>query len=175
MLLWSADALHESVICFAPLVVRVHMAAAPTSGGRSAWPRAHGLTSQAIDERLTSWTRRLPDRRGRCGFNEIWRSRIATGMTNSSKLEEAQPSKVALHANSFQADGFFLLVDDRFKTHFGSREEADAADAEDALSFSANSGSRRGQRRATLDRVADALRCTPSPLCSTTRRSRRTP
>lgn len=48
-------------------------------------------------------------------------------MTNSSKLEEAQPSKAAVNANSFPADGFSLLVDDRFKTHFGSREEADAA------------------------------------------------
>ena len=48
-------------------------------------------------------------------------------MTKSSSLEEAQPSRAASHANSFPADGFSLLVDDKFKTHFGSQEEAEAA------------------------------------------------
>lgn len=47
-------------------------------------------------------------------------------MTKSTKLEEA-PSKTAVHANSYPVEGFSLLVDDRFKTHFGSREEAEAA------------------------------------------------
>lgn len=49
------------------------------------------------------------------------------GMMNSSKLEEAQPSKATAHANSYPAHGFSLLVDDRFKTHFGLQEEAEAA------------------------------------------------
>jgi len=49
------------------------------------------------------------------------------GITKSSKPEDAQPSRGAVHANSYPADGFSLLVDDRFKTHFGSQEEAEAA------------------------------------------------
>jgi hypothetical protein len=53
--------------------------------------------------------------------------RIAMVMTKGSKLEAAQPSRAAAHANSFPADGFSLLVDDKFKTHFGSQEEAEAA------------------------------------------------
>jgi len=48
-------------------------------------------------------------------------------MTKSSKLEEARPSRAPAHANSFPADGFSLLVDDKFKTHFGSLEEAEVA------------------------------------------------
>ena len=48
-------------------------------------------------------------------------------MTKSSKFEEMLPSKAAVHANSYPGDGFSLLVDDRFKTHFGSQDEAQAA------------------------------------------------
>ena len=48
-------------------------------------------------------------------------------MTKSLKVEEMPPAKAGAHANSYPPDGFSLLVDDRFKTHFGSQEEAQAA------------------------------------------------
>lgn len=48
-------------------------------------------------------------------------------MAKELKLDEAPPRKKPLHANSYPSEGFSLLVDGRFKSHYESRDAAQAA------------------------------------------------
>lgn len=43
------------------------------------------------------------------------------------KNDEPPRPKAALHANAYPKEGFSLLVDGKFKTHYATQDEADKA------------------------------------------------
>jgi hypothetical protein len=50
-------------------------------------------------------------------------------MEKVDKDQSVSRPKVALHANSYPREGFSLLVDGKFKTHYATRGEAESAAA----------------------------------------------
>jgi len=48
-------------------------------------------------------------------------------MAKELKVDEAHRPKKQLHANAYPAEGFSLLVDGRFKSHYETRDAAHAA------------------------------------------------